>query len=73
MPTATAARRSMCGLTRRTASAITTMANGHDKAVALFESASQQPQMPGELKQFAASTLPTLEQHQEMAHSLHQN
>jgi putative membrane protein len=47
------------------------MANGHDKAVALFESASQQPQMPGELKQFAASTLPTLEQHQEMAHSLH--
>ena len=48
------------------------MANGHDKAVALFESASQQAQMPGELKQFAASTLPTLEQHQEMAHSLHE-
>ena len=48
------------------------MANGHDKAVALFESASQQPQMPGELKEFAASTLATLEQHQEMAHSLHQ-
>jgi putative membrane protein len=47
------------------------MANGHDKAVALFESASQQPQMPAELKEFAASTLPTLEQHQEMAHSLH--
>lgn len=48
------------------------MASGHDKAVALFESASQQPQMPGELKQFAASTLPTLEQHKEMAHSLHE-
>jgi putative membrane protein len=48
------------------------MAKGHDKAVALFESASQQPQMPGELKQFAASTLPTLEQHKEMAHSLHE-
>ena len=48
------------------------MANGHDKAVALFESASQQPQMPGELKQFAASTLPTLEEHKEMAHSLHE-
>lgn len=48
------------------------MASGHDKAVALFESASQQPQMPAELKQFAASTLPTLEQHQEMAHSLHE-
>ncbi len=47
------------------------MANGHDKAVALFESASQQTQMPGELKQFAASTLPTLEEHKEMAHSLH--
>jgi putative membrane protein len=46
------------------------MAKGHDKAVALFESASQQPQMPDDLKQFAASTLPTLEQHQEMAHSL---
>lgn len=48
------------------------MAKGHDKAVALFESASQQPQMPGELKEFAASTLPTLEQHKEMAHSLHE-
>jgi putative membrane protein len=48
------------------------MAKGHDKAVALFESASQQAQMPGELKQFAASTLPTLEQHKEMAHSLHE-
>jgi len=47
------------------------MADGHDKAVALFESASQQPQMTGELKQFAASTLPTLEEHKEMAHSLH--
>jgi len=48
------------------------MASGHDKAVALFESASQQPQMPEDLKQFAASTLPTLEQHKEMAHSLHE-
>ena len=47
------------------------MAKGHDKAVALFESASQQPQMPADLKQFAVSTLPTLEQHKEMAHSLH--
>jgi putative membrane protein len=47
------------------------MAKGHDKAVALFESASQTPQMPSELKEFAASTLPTLEQHKEMAHSLH--
>ena len=51
---------------------VNAMAKGHDKAVALFESVSQQPQMSGELKQFAASTLPTLEQHQEMAHSLHE-
>jgi putative membrane protein len=50
---------------------VNAMAKGHDKAVALFESASQQAQMPAELKQFAASTLPTLEQHKEMAHSLH--
>jgi putative membrane protein len=48
------------------------MAKGHDKAVALFESASQQSQMPSELKEFAASTLPTLEQHKDMAHSLHE-
>lgn len=47
------------------------MAKGHDQAVALFQSVSQQPQMPADLKQFAASTLPTLEQHKEMAHSLH--
>ncbi len=51
---------------------INAMAKGHDKAVALFESASQQTQMPGELKQFAASTLPTLAEHQEMARSLHE-
>jgi putative membrane protein len=50
---------------------VNAMAKGHDKAVALFESVSQQPQMSGELKQFAASTLPTLEQHKDMAHSLH--
>ena len=50
---------------------VSAMGKGHDKAVALFESASQQPQMPADLKQFAATTLPTLEQHKEMAHSLH--
>jgi putative membrane protein len=48
------------------------MAKGHEKAVALFDAASQQPQMPAELKQFAASTLPVLEQHKEMAHSMHE-
>jgi putative membrane protein len=50
---------------------IKAMAKGHDKAVALFESASQQSQMPADLKQFAAATLPTLQQHKSMAHSLH--
>lgn len=46
------------------------MEKGHDKAVALFESASQSRQMSDELKEFAASTLPTLEQHNRMAHAL---
>jgi putative membrane protein len=46
------------------------MAKGHDKAVALFEAASQAPQMPPELKEFAASTLPTLKEHDKIAHSL---
>src|SRR5262245_3028902 len=41
------------------------MANGHDKAVALFESASQSTSLPAELKQFAATTLPTLKEHRE--------
>ena len=48
------------------------MAKGHDKAVALFEAASQAPQMSSELKEFAAATLPTLKEHDEMAHSLHE-
>lgn len=48
------------------------MAKGHDKAVALFESASQAAQMPSELKEFAAATLPTLKEHLEMAHQLHE-
>ena len=47
------------------------MAKGHDKAVALFEAASQNSQMPSELKEFAAATLPTLKEHDDMAHSLH--
>jgi putative membrane protein len=49
------------------------MAKGHDKAVALFEAASQASQMPGDLKEFAAATLPTLQEHDEMAHSLHED
>jgi predicted outer membrane protein len=39
--------------------------------VALFEAAAQNSQMPSELKEFAASTLPTLKKHDELAHSLH--
>ncbi len=46
------------------------MKMGHDKAVALFESASQTQQMPSDLKAFAASTLPTLEKHKQMAKAL---
>ena len=46
------------------------MTMGHDEAVALFESAAQTQQMPEDLKEFAASTLPTLEKHQEMAKKL---
>ena len=47
------------------------MAKGHDKAVALFDAASQNSTLPADLKQFAASTLPTLKEHQAMAHKLH--
>ncbi|NLG76083.1 MAG: DUF4142 domain-containing protein [Xanthomonadaceae bacterium] len=48
------------------------MAKGHDKAVALFEAASQNEQMPEELRDFAASTLRTLEDHQEDAHDMYE-
>lgn len=48
------------------------MAKGHDKAVALFESASQAPSVTGDLKQFAVSTLPKLKEHKGMAHGLHE-
>lgn len=47
------------------------MAKGHDKAVALFEAASQNQQMPEDLRDFAASTLRTLEDHQDDAHDMH--
>jgi putative membrane protein len=46
------------------------MEMGHQEAVALFESASQTQQMPDELKEFAASTLPTLEKHHDLAKGL---
>jgi putative membrane protein len=46
------------------------MMDGHEKAVGLFEAASRNAQMPADLKQFAASTLPTLRTHRDMAHSL---
>jgi putative membrane protein len=46
------------------------MAEGHDKATKLFEQASRDPQLPGELKQFATTTLPTIKEHREAAHSV---
>lgn len=46
------------------------MAMGHGEAVALFESASQTQQMPEDLREFAAATLPTLEKHHQMAKGL---
>lgn len=49
------------------------MAKGHDKAVALFEAASQNKQMPEQLREFAASTLSTLEDHQDDAHDMHED
>lgn len=48
------------------------MAKGHDRAVALFESASQSEQMPEALRDFAASTLRTLESHQDRAHDMYE-
>jgi putative membrane protein len=45
------------------------MAEGHDTAVKLFEQASRDPQLPSDLKQFASTTLPTLKEHRDMAHS----
>lgn len=47
------------------------MAKGHEKAVALFESAAQTPQVNDDLRQFAASSLPKLKEHKDMAHALH--
>jgi putative membrane protein len=46
------------------------MASGHDDAVALFESASQAPQLPAQLKEFAAANLRTLKEHRDMADAL---
>lgn len=48
------------------------MLQGHDRAVALFESASRAPQLTPALKEFAAATLPTLKEHLDMARSLHE-
>jgi putative membrane protein len=47
------------------------MSKGHDEALALFESASQSTKVSSDLKQFASSSLPTLREHRELAHSLH--
>jgi len=42
------------------------MKEDHAEAIALFESASQSPQVSEEVRQFASSTLPTLQEHGEM-------
>jgi putative membrane protein len=47
------------------------MGTGHDRAVALFEAATQAAQMPPALKEFATATLPTLKEHMKLAHELH--
>lgn len=47
------------------------MAKGHEEAVALFESATRNRSLPPDLQQYAATTLPTLRSHEEMAHTLH--
>lgn len=46
------------------------MAKDHEKAVALFQSASQAQQMPEELREFAASSLSTLKDHHEDAQDM---
>jgi putative membrane protein len=46
------------------------MAKGHDKAVVLFQSATQSAQMPEEFKEFAAAALSSLEDHHERAQQL---
>ena len=46
------------------------MVKGHEKSVALFTTASKEAKDPN-LKAFAAKTLPTLQQHLDMAKKLH--
>jgi len=46
------------------------MEKDHDKAIAMFESASQSPQMGESVREFAASTLPTLKEHHDLAENL---
>ncbi|MGH8177833.1 MAG: DUF4142 domain-containing protein, partial [Steroidobacter sp.] len=49
---------------------IDAMSSGHDKAVALFEAASQSPKLPDDVKGFASETLSTLKEHRKTAHAL---
>ena len=49
---------------------MTIMAENHDKSVTKFQEESRDGTVP-EIKAFAAKTLPTLEQHQKMAHEIH--
>lgn len=49
---------------------IEAMAEGHDKAVALFESASQSEALPANMKEYASESLSKLQQHRESADAL---
>lgn len=49
---------------------MTLMAENHDKSVTAFQEVARNGTDP-EIKAFAAKTLPTLEEHQKMAHDIH--
>jgi putative membrane protein len=49
---------------------MTLMGESHDKSVTAFQEVARNGTDP-EIKAFAAKTLPTLEQHQKMAHDIH--
>jgi predicted outer membrane protein len=46
------------------------MTTGHDKAVALFEAATQTPELPVNLKSYASESLATLKEHRKTARAL---
>jgi putative membrane protein len=48
------------------------MAEGHDEAVALFDAAAHSDELPNAMRQYASSTLPTVREHRNAAHELHE-